>query len=95
MEQRYNFIIIDVQGFFINNKYYAKEACVSVSDFEKQTFHIKSKYSEFSKNDNVTNKWLYNHLHKLHWNTGESTMKDLIEYIILTIKKERRRGITH
>ena len=29
----------------------------------------------------------------LHWNTRESTMKDLIEYLILTIKKGSRRGI--
>ena len=66
---------------------YAKEVCVSIS--ENQIFHIKSttKYSELSKKDRVTNKWLYNHLHGLHWNTGESTMKDLKEYIIPTIKK--------
>ena len=68
MEQHNNFIVIDVQGFYINNKIYAKGICVSVSDFAKQTFHIEStiKYSELSKKDKVTNKWLYNHLHELH-----------------------------
>ena len=46
-------MVIDVQGFFIINKMYAKEVCVSISDFDKQIFHIISttKYSELSKND--------------------------------------------
>ena len=37
--------------------------------------------------DRVTNKriYSYNQLHGLDWNTGESTMKDFIEYLILTI----------
>ena len=81
MEQHDNFIVVNSQGCFINNKIYAKEVCVLISNFENQTFHIKSatKYSELSKKDRVTNKWLYNHMHGLHWNTGESTMKDLIK----------------
>ena len=33
LEQHDNFIVIDVQEFFINNKIYAKEICVSISDF--------------------------------------------------------------
>lgn len=93
MEQQHhdNFIVVDVQGFFINNKFFAKEVCVSISDFEKQTFHIEStiKYSELSNKDRITNKWLYNHFHGLHWDTGESTLKELIEYLILVMKKRK------
>ena len=81
MEQHDNFIVIDVQVIFVYNKIFTKEVCVSISDFEKQTFHIKSttKYSEIYKNDRVTNK-IYNHLHGLHWNIGKSAMKDLSVY---------------
>ena len=66
MEQHDNLIVINVHGFFINYKIYAKEVCVSIGDFKKQTFHIKSttKYAEISKKNRVTNKWLYNHLHR-------------------------------
>ena len=80
IEQYAYFIVIEVQGFVINNKICAKEVLVSIRHVEKQTFHIKSttKYSELSKKDKVTNNWLYNHLHGLHWYSGESTMKDLI-----------------
>ena len=34
---------------------------------------------------------MYNHLHGLHWNTGEFAMKDLIEYLILTIKRGKNK----
>ena len=37
MEQQDNFIAYDVKSFFfINNKIFTKEVCVSISDFEKK-----------------------------------------------------------
>ena len=93
IEQYAYFIVIDLQGFVINNKIYAKEVLVSIRHFEKQTFQIKSttKYSELSKNDRVTNNWLYNHLHGLRWNSGESTMKDLREYLMMVKRTTWKR----
>ena len=52
---------MEQHDIFINNHIYVKEVCVSINDFEKiQTIHIKSttKYTELSKKDRVTNKWI-------------------------------------
>ena len=53
MKQHDNFIVIDVQKFFTNDKIFTKEVCVLITDFEKQIIPIKSttKYSKLSKND--------------------------------------------
>ena len=39
MELHDNFIVTDVQGFFINNKIYTKEVCVSISVLKKNLSH--------------------------------------------------------
>lgn len=89
MNQNRN-VVIDVQGFCINNNLFAKEVCVVGVDSEIKTFLILPpfKYSELTYKDRITNKWLYNHLHGLCWNDGNSTLNEFREYIISYLKKE-------
>lgn len=77
------FIIFDVQGIFIANKFHAKEICISVSDYEIRTFIISTieNHSELTRKDEVANKWLYKNFHGLHWNKGDSTLEDMIKYL--------------
>lgn len=83
-------VVIDVQGFILDNKLYAKEVCVSGVDSEITTFLIESplKYSELTNKDRITNTWLYNHLHGLNWYTGSTTLNELIKYLVLTMKQK-------
>ena len=65
----------DVQGIFIGNKFHAKEACVSISDFEIRTFLISTlkKHSEPTNKSVMVNTWLFNHFHGIHWSKDNTT----------------------
>lgn len=83
-------IVIDVQGFYTSNKFIEKEISIAGVDSQIKTFIILPpfKYSRLTIKDKTTNKWLYNHFHGLRWDDGNSTLKDLEEYLSISVKKE-------
>lgn len=87
------FIVIDVQGFFLDNKLYPKEVSISVDDDVKKikSFLIEPpfKYTSLTQREKITNIWLYNHLHGLSWDDGDYTLKELKDYLKLILKKEK------
>lgn len=84
------FIVIDIQGFYLDNKLFGKEISVSGVDLNIKTFLIQPpfKYSELPYREKITNKWLYNHLHGLCWDDGNSILDEFREYITTTLKDE-------
>lgn len=85
------FVVIDVQGFIIDNHFFPKEVCVSGVDSKITTFLIAPpiEYSELTNKDRITNKWLCNHLHGLCWNDGNITHEEFSQYLVVYLKKEQ------
>ena len=78
-KQQNRFIIFDMQGIFIGNKFHVKEVCVSISDFEVRTFPISTvkKHSKLTNKDIMVNTW----------RKGYSAVQDVIVYLTTTLKK--------
>lgn len=88
------FIVIDLQGFFIDDKLFVEEVSIlhNINDvFKIKTFLIKSPFKccELTNKEKRTNKWLYYNLHGLSWKDGSSTLKEVIEYLTLIIENEK------
>lgn len=84
------FIVVDVQGFSIDNKLFPKEVSISIDDdIQPKTFIIQPpfNFSNLTIKEKITNIWLYNYFHGLCWEDGNTTLEELKDYLILCIKK--------
>lgn len=76
-------LVIDVQGFYFNKEFIAKEVSISTYDSHVTTFLIQPPFEEskLTIQDKTTNNWLYYNHHGLKWEDGDSTLMTVIEYI--------------
>lgn len=84
-------LVVDVQGFYINNNFIAKEISILSDDSQAQTFIIKPpfQHSLLTTKEKATNNWLYRYHHGLNWGDGESTLLNVVEYFkIFIMNKE-------
>lgn len=90
-----NFIIIDVQGFFLDNKFIAKEICIFEHNqtIKKFIIYPPCKFSSLSLKEKITNNWLTKHFHGLRWNDGNIIFKEFNDYLNKFIKKQENLTI--
>lgn len=81
-------LVVDVQGFYLNNKFIVKELSISIDDSQVQTFIIKPplQYSSLTPKEKASIDWLYNHHHGLKWKDGDSTLSNIMDYYITHVK---------
>lgn len=81
--------VLDIQGFYIDNKIYAKEICISEIDSGIKTFLIQPppKNIHVTKKDTLSNRWLSNYHHGLEWYSGIHSLNDFIDYFVYNVRQ--------
>lgn len=81
-------LVLDIQGFFVNNTFEAKEISLTFDGTNVYTFLVKPnfRFNQVSDADRRTIKWLEANFHCLNYSSGFISSHDLSNILTLFIK---------